>query len=122
MALVVFNYHIPEPIGELSITVNGHTYVGTPPALTLFERDIPSALMIAIVPFVGLLVGAIDLGVRTKFQRRGRGLAALIAGSGIALFSIFGLLWGVASLGFVGALVALSALPVNDEGARSGTQ
>jgi hypothetical protein len=33
-------------------------------------------------------------------------------GACLALFSLFGLLWGVASIGVVGGLVALSALPI----------
>jgi hypothetical protein len=37
---------------------------------------------------------------------------ALIVGGCVALFSLFGLLWGVASIGVVGVLVLLSALPI----------
>ncbi|HEY5093280.1 MAG TPA: hypothetical protein VII60_08435 [Acidimicrobiales bacterium] len=109
IVVVVFWYHVAEPIGVLSITVNGHTYTGNPPALTLFEKDGVSSLTIVIVPLVGLLVGAASLEVRTRRRTSAQGAAALIVGACLALFSLFGLLWGVASIGVVGALVILSA-------------
>lgn len=112
IVVVVFWYHLAEPLGVLSITVNGHTYVGNPPALTLFERDAVSALIIVIAPIVGLLVGAASLEVRTRRRTSGQGAAALIVGACVAFFSLFGLLWGVASIGVVGVLVLLSALPI----------
>jgi hypothetical protein len=112
IVVVVFWYHVAEPAGVLSITVNGHTYTGNPPALSLFERDAVSALTIVCAPLVGLLVGAASLEVRTRRGTSGRGAAALIVGGCLAFLSLFGLLWGVASVGVVGGLVTLSALPI----------
>jgi hypothetical protein len=126
IVVVVFWYHIAEPRGILSITVNGHTYTGDPPALTLFESDAVSAIDIVIAPLVGLLVGAASLELRTRRRSSAPGAVALIVGGCVALFSLFGLLWGVASIGVVGVLVLLSALPIETVpadalGSRQGT-
>jgi hypothetical protein len=63
-------------------------------------------------PLVGLLLGAAGLEVRTRRGTSGRGAAPLIVGGCLAFLSLFGLLWGVASVGVVGGLVTLSALPI----------
>lgn len=112
IVVVVFWYHVAEPKGILSITVNGHTYTGNPPALTLFESDAVSAIDIVIAPAIGLLVGAASLEVRSRRRSSAPEAVALIVGGCVALFSLFGLLWGVASIGVVGVLVLLSALPI----------
>lgn len=112
IVVVVFWYHVAEPKGILSITVNGHTYTGNPPALTLFESDAVSAIDIVIAPAIGLLVGAASLEVRSRRRSSAPWAVALIVGGCVALFSLFGLLWGVASIGVVGVLVLLSALPI----------
>jgi hypothetical protein len=114
IVIVVFMYHIAEPSGVLSITTNGHTYVGNPPALTLFDRDAVGARDIVAAPLIGLLVGAFSLQVRT---RRGTGRASVLAivfGAFLAAFSLFGLLWGVASIGVVAVLVILSARSIKE--------
>jgi len=112
ISLVVFLYHIAEPSGVLSITTNGHTYSGNPPALTLFERDSVSALNIVVAPLLGLLVGAASLSFRLRRGSGTAGVLAIIVGGFLALFSLFGLLWGVASIGVVAVLVILSARPI----------
>jgi hypothetical protein len=112
IVVVVFWYHVAEPIGVLSITVNGHTYTGSPPALTLFESNGMPALAIVIAPVLGLLTGAASLEARTRRRTSAEGVAALIGGGFLALFSLFGLLWGIASIGVVGGLVVLSALSI----------
>jgi hypothetical protein len=109
IVVVVFLYHIAEPVGALSITTNGHTYVGNPPALTLFERDSVGALNIVIAPLIGLLVGAATLEFRTRRGTSAPSVLAIVVGALLALFSLFGLLWGVASIGVVAVLVILSA-------------
>lgn len=103
-------YHSPEPVGMTSITTNGHTYVGNPPALTLFERDSVAFSSMVVVMGAGLLVATLDLALRTLRPSRRPGVAAVIAGGVVALFSLFGLLLGVASLGVIGALLVLSGL------------
>ena len=122
IVLVVFTYHLPEPAGVLGITINGHTYTGNPPALTLFQRDPVSAFTIVIAPLVGLLAGAASLEVRWRRQSSAQGAPALVVGACLALFSLFGLLWGVASVGVVGGLVALSALPIRRRRCRRSEQ
>jgi hypothetical protein len=108
---VQVDYHINEPLGIKSITTNGHTYFGNPPALTLFQRDPVSLYIIAIVLGVGIFVSAIDLIARTHQRSTRAGVVAIGAGVFICLFSLFGLQVGVASIGVAGALVILSGLP-----------
>ena len=96
----------------LSVTIGGHTYTGNPPALTLFQRDPASFVTIAVVVVAALLVAGADLSVRS-LQRSSRACGgAIAAGGALALFSLFGLLWGVASLGVIGILLVLSGLRV----------
>jgi hypothetical protein len=108
--LVMLRYHSPEPVGMRSITTNGHTYVGDPPALTLFERDPVAFSSMVVVVGAGLLVATLDLALRALRPSPRPGVAAVIAGGVVALFSLFGLLLGVASLGVIGALLVLSGL------------
>jgi hypothetical protein len=96
----------------LSITVNGHTYTGNPPALTLFENDTVSGLIIVIAPLFAVLVGAASLELRIRRRTSAEGVIALVVGGLVAFFSLFGLLWGVATIGVVGVLVLLSALSI----------
>jgi hypothetical protein len=112
IVVVVFGYHIDQPLGVLSVTVNGHTYTGNPPALTLFENDAVSGLIIVLAPLVCVLVGATSLAVRSLRRTSSEGVPALAVGGLVALLSIFGLLWGIASVGVVGLLVLLSALSI----------
>jgi hypothetical protein len=109
---VVFWHHVAEPAGVLSITVNGHTYTGNPPALTLFENDTVSGLIIVIAPLFAVLVGAASLELRIRRRTSAEGVIALVVGGLVAFFSLFGLLWGVATIGVVGVLVLLSALSI----------
>jgi hypothetical protein len=109
IVVVVFMYHIAEPSGVLGITINGHTYAGNPPALTLFERDAVGARNIVAAPLIGLLVGAASLQRRTRRGTSTPSVLATVVGAFLALFSLFGLLWGVASIGAVAVLVILSA-------------
>jgi hypothetical protein len=109
IVVIVFEYHIAEPSGVLSITTNGHTYAGSPPALTLFERDAVGARSIIVAPLIGLLVGAASLQLRTRRGNSSPSVLAIVVGGFLALFSLFGLLWGVASIGVVAVLVILSA-------------
>jgi len=51
--------HVPEPKGVLSVTINGRTYLGNPPALTLFQKDLVSFVTVAIVLGTGLLVATV---------------------------------------------------------------
>ena len=108
---VLLGYHVPEPLGMTSITTNGHTYVGNPPALTLFQRDPVSFVTIAVTLGAGLLVGLIDLIVRSKRRSDRVGAAVIFAGAIVLLVSLFGLLLGVLGVGVVGVLLIASGLP-----------
>jgi uncharacterized membrane protein len=108
---VLLGYHTPEPAGVLSVTTNGHTYAGNPPALTLFQRDPASFATIVIVLGAGLLVSTIDLVMRFVQRTSRRGMAAVVAGSAVVVVSLFGLLVGLPGVGLVGALLIYSGLP-----------
>jgi hypothetical protein len=108
---VLLNYHIPEPLGVLGVTINGHTYVGHPPALTIYERDPVSFVTIVAVLGSGLLTGALDLGLRFVQRSTRSGTSAVVAGAAVILVSLLGLLPGLAGVGVVGALLIISGLP-----------
>ena len=107
---VVVAHHVPEPSGELSVTVNGHTYLGNPPALTLEQRDPVSAAFVLGAMGVGVVVGFVDALTARHAHRASSGIASIIAGGLVVLFSLFGLLYGLASIGVVGALVIVSGI------------
>ncbi len=113
-------YHINEPVGMTSITTNGHTYYGDPPALTLLERDPVSFSIITIALGLGLLVALVDLEVRRIRGLSGYGVGAVFAGIGMIVFSLLGLLWGLASVGVDGALVVLAGLLLRRDDQRAG--
>jgi len=107
--VVAFTYHINQPIGVLSVTISGHTYTGFPPALTLFESDGASVLVIAGVVACALLMAVIDHKVRQRRNYGGPGIASAIVGVLLVAFSLFGLLWGLASIGVVGLLLIIAS-------------
>jgi hypothetical protein len=114
---VCLGYHLPESPGVLSVTTNGHTYTGHPPALTLFQRDPVSFATIAIVLSAGLVVATIDLVVRAVQGTNRVSGGAVAAGAMVILFSFFGLLLGIASLGVVGLLLVFAGWPMQQKGA-----
>lgn len=107
---LLLSYHLRAPLGTTSITTNGHTYIGNPPALTLFERDPVSFSIVAAVLGIGLLIGSVDLLVRFRQHSFRRGIAAIVAGAVVLLVSSFGLIIGVAGIGVVGALLIASGI------------
>ncbi|HUX05050.1 MAG TPA: hypothetical protein VMV53_09145 [Acidimicrobiales bacterium] len=108
---VAFTYHINEPSGVQSITMNGRTYVGSPPALSLFERDNFSVLLAMVLVTVAILVAFLDVTSRRRRADRRPGPATVVAGSLLVAFSLFGLLWGILSIGVVGLLLILASRP-----------
>ena len=108
---VLLGYHLPEPLGVTSITTNGHTYVGNPPALTLFERDPVSFVTITVTLGVGLLVSLADLGGRCVRRSTAPGTATMVAGAVVVLVSLFGLFLGLLGVGVVGLLLVGAGLP-----------
>jgi hypothetical protein len=108
--VVLLRYHVPEPKGVLGVTINGNTYVGNPPSLTLFQRDPVSFVTVVVVLFAGLLAATIDLVMRYARRSSRTGTVAIVAGGAVVLISLFGLLVGLAGVGVVGALLILSGL------------
>src|ERR1039458_6657332 len=111
--IILTKYHLAEPLGVKSITVNGHTYVGNPPALTLPQRDVVSFAVMVIAMGVGLLLGIVDLIFRTLNNLNRWGFAAVVSGLLLILLSLFGLLIGFATVGIEGIFLTLVGLPLN---------
>ncbi len=110
---VLLDYHLPEPTGVTSITANGHTYVGNPPALTLLERDPVSFAIITVTLSAGFLVSLVDLILRGRDHTSRLGIGAIVAGSTVLLVSPFGLLPGLLGVGIVGGMLIAPGLPHN---------
>jgi hypothetical protein len=108
---VLLGYHVPEPLGMTSITTNGHTYLGDPPALTLFQRDPVSFAIITGTLGAGLLVALLDLIVRCMQRSPRFGNVAIGAGGVVLLISLFGLLLGLLGVGVAGGLLIASGFP-----------
>ena len=106
---VVFCYHINEPVGMLSLTTNGHTYIGNPPALTLFERDRMSVWLALAVAGAAFCVTAAEILIQRHRRSPGHAMISRVAGGLLIAYSVLGLLWGLASIGVVGSLVVLSS-------------
>jgi uncharacterized membrane protein YhaH (DUF805 family) len=115
---VLLGYHTPEPLGVLGATINGHTYLGNPPALTLFERDPVSFVTVTVVLGAGLLVSTADLVTRRVHHTSRTGTVAMAAGSAVVILSLLGLLVGLAGVGVVGALLIFSGLPARRQGMK----
>jgi len=112
-------YHLAEPHGVLSVNTGGHTYYGNPPTLTLNQQDPVSTKIVTIALGLALLVGTVDLVVRTTRRMTAPGVAALSAGGMLILFSFFGLLRGLAGIGTAGLFVIMSGLAMKT--AESGS-
>jgi hypothetical protein len=108
--VALLRVHVPEPRGVISVTINGHTYRGNPPALTLFQRDAASFVMVVVVLGTGLLTATFDLVMRYVQRSSRTGTLAIGAGGVVVLVSLFGLLVGLAGMGVVGVLIILSGL------------
>lgn len=82
------------------------------PAKSLYERDAASAMILTIALAVALLVAATDLALRIERRTHGYGVVALVSSAVLFVFSLFGLLWGVALIGPIAGLIALSSRPL----------
>jgi uncharacterized membrane protein YhaH (DUF805 family) len=65
----------------------------------------------AVVVAVAILVALIDVTVRGRRDVGSAGIATAIVGALLVAFSLFGLLWGLASVGVVGLLLILASRP-----------
>ncbi len=111
VVVLLYRYHVAQPTSPWA-EVNGHTYFTHPPAQTLAQRDRVSAEIMTIAVCVAVGVGTADLVVRLGRRRTVPGVAALAAGGSLLVFSLFGLLRGLAGIGTIGLLVILSGLPM----------
>jgi len=112
-AVVAFyhGYHIAQPPVAWA-EYGGHTFTTHPPALTLAQRDHVSAEIVTVALCLAVGIGTVDLVVRIVWRMRAPGVAAISAGGMLMLFSLFGLLRGLAGIGTAGLLVILSGLPM----------
>jgi hypothetical protein len=110
--IVAVAYRINEPTGELSVTYGGHTYAGNPPAVTLFERDGVWVLIMMAIVAIAILISVLEVNIRRRRRFVGRGVASVIVGALLMAFSLFGLLWGLASFGVVGLLLHTASRPI----------
>jgi hypothetical protein len=115
VGLFVFGYHINEPVGELSVTTGGRTYVGNPPALSLYEKNGTTWEIALFLIGLVLIAGATDLVVRTLRQSTGLGILAIAGGGLLVLYSLFGLIYGLLGIGTIGILVVLVGRPMKSD-------
>jgi hypothetical protein len=101
IAIVVFRYHVGNLDGTTGSLV-------IPVDATLYEHGQGAAMFIILAPACAVAVGLFDLVARTRQRRGAPGVAAIAIGGCVTAFSLFGLLWGLASVGVVGALIVLS--------------
>jgi len=92
VGVFIFGYHINEPVGELSVTTSGRTYVGNPPALTLYEKDRVTWEIALLLIGLVLVAGVTDLLIRTLRHSNGLGILAIAGGGLLVLYSLFGLI------------------------------
>lgn len=117
VAAFISGYHINESVGVLTVSVGHHTYVGNPPALTLYQKDrVIWEIALFVLGFV-ILSGTADLLFRTVRRLTAPGLAAIVAGGLLVAYSLFGLVYGLLGLGTVGVLVILAGLPMKPSSA-----
>ncbi len=109
---VVVGYHLAQP-KQVIATVNGRSIYYAPPATTLAQRDHVSAEIINIAIVVCLLVATSELTYRLIRKRYRLGGFALGAAVSLAMFSVFGLVWGILAMCPISLFVLLSCLPIN---------
>lgn len=114
----LLSYHFAQPRSPY-LAVGGHIYYTRPPALTLDQQDPVSTKIIALALGLSLVVATVDLVVRTARRIPAPGIAALLAGGMLMLFSLFGLLRGLAGIGTVGVCVTLSGLAMKPTRTRT---
>lgn len=111
-----YGYHFAQPSSPWTV-YNGHTYYTHPPAQTLAQGDHVSAEIVTIALGLAVGIGTLDLIVRLVRRMPVAGPAAISAGGMLMLFSLFGLLRGLAGIGTAGLLVILSGLPLKSTAA-----
>ena len=78
--------------------------------VTLVRYDPTSVVIISSVLGLALAASGVDLLLRTRRHIAALATGALSSGAALIMFSLFGLLWGLASMGVCGALIVLSSI------------
>ncbi|HEV2427769.1 MAG TPA: hypothetical protein VGS61_06085 [Acidimicrobiales bacterium] len=107
---IAFAYPIPlgPPGGETSVDINGHTYTGNPPAPTLFDRDAYSIKLALVVVGLAFAAALIENSILAERGESRFGRVTVVAGGFLIAYSLFGLGWGLLSVGVVGLLLVLA--------------
>ncbi len=88
---------------------------GQPIFRTVYARD--PGLWQANFVGIGLtvVVAALELLVRWRRKSRGTGVVATVLGSALCLYSLFGLLYGIAGVAPIGVMLILSGRRIADQ-------
>ena len=86
--------------------------------LSLWAKDPAGFAIIVIALSVVLGVSGADLARHRRDAKTANG--AIVVGVGLMMFSLFGLAWGIVSLGLCGFFVAASGLPLRQRAADAG--
>lgn len=110
---ISYVYHINEPAG-----IRG---IANPPALTLYQRNSLLVVYSMIAVILAFFIAAIDVEVRQRRHSRRRGRLSVVAGSLLVVFSLFGFVWGLVSVGVVGLLILVASRPATTSPTRVTT-
>ncbi len=93
---------------------------GQPVMRTLYAHD-PQLWIANFLGIGAAVAGAVvELAVRTHRRSTNDGVAAIILGSLLCLYSLFGLLYGIAAVAPIGVMVLLSGQPVRRQTSAVG--
>ena len=104
---IVINLHVnPDHLRDIE---------GRPVMHTVYARD--SGLWLANFLAVGsaIAVAAVELALRKHHESSRPGVVALVLGSLLCVYSLFGLLYGLVAIGPIGVMILVSGVPVPQE-------
>jgi len=104
---VVINLHVnPDHLRDIEDRPIMHT---------VYARD--SGLWLANFLAVGsvIAVAAVELAIRSHHESSRPGVAALVLGSLLCVYSLFGLLYGLVAVAPIGVMILMAGLPVSQE-------
>ena len=82
-----------------------------PQRQSLFQHSHGLVLEVGLLAVLVLLCASVELGWRRHRRRAGPGLVTIVVAGCVLLFSFFGFIFGVLSLGLLSLLALLSSLP-----------
>jgi hypothetical protein len=112
LVLGTFGGHAIGPAVGARI-VGGHVLSVSRPAQTLLQKDAVSVEIILTSMWLAVLVGVVELSLRTRLKSGLIGGAAISAGLLLIAFSLFGLWWGLMGIGPTGVVLILSGQRFN---------